>query len=472
MGTTLTGQRIKDTYLGFIKTTDNAEVDATGKELTDGNGNDLDIFINTAGQLGFSATPDFTIDAGSNTDAFRLPNGSTAQQPTGQTGVIRYNTTDSKLEYYDTAYKFIASENYVNTQINNLIDSAPTTLDTLNEIAAALNDDPDFYTTITNLINAKQNTITGAATTIVSSDLTVSRALISNASGKVAVSTVTDTELGYVSGVTSAIQTQIDSKEDTITGGASTITSSNLTASKALVSNASGKVAASTVTDTELGYLSGVTSAIQTQINAITDNDTTYAVSAVDSGDNAIIRLTGSDASTDDVTLVAGSNITLTPVGDNITIASTASGGATNVVIDTATGDGSTTGFSLSNTIASENNVQIYVDGVYQSKSNYSTAGTTVTFTTAPSNGSAIEFTHYVSINGTPSIEIDAFNGDGSTTGFTLTTEPSTKNNLQIYIDGVYQAKGNYSVSGTTLTFTTAPATGTGNIEVTHIKIS
>jgi hypothetical protein len=52
-----------------------------------------------------------------------------------------------------------------------------------------------------------------------------------------------------------------------ISGGASTITASDLTASRALISNSSGKVAVSTATDTELGYLSGVTSAIQTQIN-------------------------------------------------------------------------------------------------------------------------------------------------------------------------------------------------------------
>lgn len=56
-----------------------------------------------------------------------------------------------------------------------------------------------------------------------------------------------------------------------------------------------------------------------------TDTNTTYTVSAVDSGSNAIIRLTGSDASTDDVVLVAGTNITITPSGDNITI--DASGG-------------------------------------------------------------------------------------------------------------------------------------------------
>ena len=60
--------------------------------------------------------------------------------------------------------------------------------------------------------NAKQNTITGAATTIASTNLTGNRALISNASGKVAVSAVTSTELGYLDGVTSSIQTQLNAK--------------------------------------------------------------------------------------------------------------------------------------------------------------------------------------------------------------------------------------------------------------------
>jgi hypothetical protein len=117
-------------------------------------------------------------------------------------------------------------------------------------------------------LDAKQATITGGATTITSSDLTVSRALESNGSGKVAVSSVTSTELGYVSGVTSALQTQIDGKQATITGAATSITSSDLTSNKALTSDGSGKVAASSVTSTELGYLSGTTSAVQTQLDA------------------------------------------------------------------------------------------------------------------------------------------------------------------------------------------------------------
>jgi len=122
-------------------------------------------------------------------------------------------------------------------------------------------------------LDAKQATITGSASTIDTESLTANRAVISNGSQKIAVSDVTDTELGYLDGVTSAVQTQIDSKQATITGGATTITSSNLTASKALQSNGSGKIEVSDVTTTELGYLDGVTSAIQTQLDAKQTSD-------------------------------------------------------------------------------------------------------------------------------------------------------------------------------------------------------
>ena len=70
---------------------------------------------------------------------------------------------------------------------------------------------------------------------------------------------VTDTEFDYLDGVTSAIQTQINSKQATITGAATTIDDTDLTASRALISNSSGKVAVSAVTATELAILDGVT---------------------------------------------------------------------------------------------------------------------------------------------------------------------------------------------------------------------
>jgi hypothetical protein len=101
-------------------------------------------------------------------------------------------------------------------------------------------------------------------------DLTVSRALVSDGSGDVSISAVTSTEVGYLDGVSSALQTQLDAKQATITGSATTIDTESLTASKAVISNSSQKIAVSATTDTELGYVSGVTSALQTQIDDIT----------------------------------------------------------------------------------------------------------------------------------------------------------------------------------------------------------
>jgi len=107
------------------------------------------------------------------------------------------------------------------------------------------------------------------------SGLTANRALASDASGDVVSTAVTSDELGFLSGVVSGVQGQIDAldavvdgKQATITGGATTITDTNLTTSRALVSDGSGKVAVSAVTSTELGFVDGVTSNIQTQINA------------------------------------------------------------------------------------------------------------------------------------------------------------------------------------------------------------
>ena len=57
----------------------------------------------------------------------------------------------------------IATQSYVNDAIDNLIDGAPGLLDTLNEIAAAINDDANYFTTVSNAIAAKQDTLTAGS---------------------------------------------------------------------------------------------------------------------------------------------------------------------------------------------------------------------------------------------------------------------------------------------------------------------
>ena len=128
---------------------------------------------------------------------------------------------------------------------------------------------------------------------------------------------------------------------------------------------------------------------------------------------------------------------------------------------DTMTGDGSDTTLTLSVAPESEDDVILFIDGVFQAHNTYSVSGTTLTFATAPANGRVVTaYTVKNAVSGS-NLTHDSFSGDGSDTTFTLSITPVHENNTQVYIDGVYQHKDTYSVSGTTLTFSSAPPNGT-----------
>ena len=91
-----------------------------------------------------------------------------------------------------------ATETYVDTILSDLIDAAPATLDTLNELAAALGDDPNFATTVSTTLGLKANSA-DLATVATSGDYTD---LINTPTVPVDVSDLTDTT-NLLSGVTS-----------------------------------------------------------------------------------------------------------------------------------------------------------------------------------------------------------------------------------------------------------------------------
>lgn len=82
--------------------------------------------------------------------------------------------------------------------------------------------------------------------------LSSDRVLITNSVGSVEASSITTQELDTLDGVSSSIQTQLDGKQSTITGAATTIDDTDLTASRILASDANGKVAVSSITTTSL----------------------------------------------------------------------------------------------------------------------------------------------------------------------------------------------------------------------------
>jgi hypothetical protein len=130
----------------------------------------------------------------------------------------------------------------------------------------------------------------------------------------------------------------------TITGGASSITSSNLTASRALVADASGKVAVSSVTATELSYLSSVSSSVQNQLNAKQPLDSTLTSLAALSS-SGMLAQTGTDTFAAR-TITAGTGISISNgngVSGNPTISATNNGTVTSITAGTGLTGGTIT---------------------------------------------------------------------------------------------------------------------------------
>ena len=163
---------------------------------------------------------------------------------------------NTKLNAVDTA----SLSNRINLKLN-----AADTASLSNRINTKLN--AADTASLSTRIDAKQNTITGAATSITTANLTASRALVSDSGGKVAESAVTATELGYLSGVTSAIQTQLNGKQNTLTNPITGTGTANQIAFFNGTTSLSSLTTATYPNLTELSYVKGVTSAIQTQLN-------------------------------------------------------------------------------------------------------------------------------------------------------------------------------------------------------------
>ena len=131
--------------------------------------------------------------------------------------------------------------------------------------------------------------------------------------------------------------------------------------------------------------------------------------------------------------------------------------GTTILNVQNEIGDGTTTSYTLITGVSSPNLLQIAIDGLLQEVSSYYVSSGNVIFSVAPPLGAAIEIRAFVQKDITSTdLVTNSFSGNGSTTDYTLSS-PAVLQNTFVYIDGVYQFKNTYSVSGATITFSEAP---------------
>jgi hypothetical protein len=116
--------------------------------------------------------------------------------------------------------------------------------------------------------------------------------------------------------------------------------------------------------------------------------------------------------------------------------------------------------------------VEVYRNGVKLAIADYTASnGTTIVLATGATSGDIIEVIAFGSVNTAAVITAEDFNGTGSQTAFTMSVTPANSASVIIAISGVVQDPSTYTVSGTTLTFSTAPPAGTDNISCRYLAL-
>ena len=136
----------------------------------------------------------------------------------------------------------------------------------------------------------------------------------------------------------------------------------------------------------------------------------------------------------------------------------------------TFTGDGSTTTITIDSGRA-VNDVIVSQNGfVLVPTDDYTISGTTLTFATAPVSGAEISV-RYLPLAGAGSYTNGTATGDGSTTAFTIDSGRSVED-VMVSVNGVvFVPTDDYTISGTTLTFTVAPASS-AEISIRYLRLT
>ncbi len=193
---------------------------------------------------------------------------------------------------------------------------------------------------------------------------------------------------------------------------------------------------------------------------------------------NLVVSTSANLGAVGNITITGGSaNYVLTTNGSGVLswAAQTGGGGgstSTTISVDNFTGNGVADTFTLSVTPTSVNSVFVNYNGAFVGRGSYSLSGANLTFGSIPANGSNIEVTTIEGLTiGSGAFTTRTATGDNSTVNYTVTSG-ATVSSVLVTLDGVLQTPtSDYTISGSTLTFTTAPASGVA-IQIRELSVA
>ena len=308
----------------------------------------------------------------------------TSADPVLAAGEIGYETDTGRFKFGDGATAWSSIEYF--SSANDIIDGAPAALDTLNELAAALNDDENFAATVTtalgNRVLLRVDTADNWANSAASDPIDAYALVIEADTGKA----------------------KVNGNDDTVV-----FAGLDYLATEVYVDGAIAAAIPSTVDSTEIGYLNGVTSSIQDQINTLSgeldtaeaDISTAQADIVTNSGDISTLQSSVATAQTDITNLqsaVTGNDTDIATLQtDKADLDSPTFQGT--VVLPATTSIGSVDGTEIGYLDGVTSGIQAQIDGKLGT--------TTATATYAPLSGPT--FTGTVSLPSTTSIgNVDA----------------------------------------------------------------
>ena len=230
-----------------------------------------------------------------------------------------------------------ATKAYVDTQVSGLVDAAPGALDTLNELAAAINDDASFSTTVTNSIATKVSKAGDSMTGALSMG---NNKITDLGTPSASTDAVPKSYIDTVFGSTSSAATSATSAENSAIAAASSATAASTSATSAANSASAASTSATSASNSatsaanSLTSITGLTGAgIVRDMGSITESDTTTTTYI----NIATIAANAATSAANAATSASSAQTSATSAANSATAASTSASSASTSASSAAT---------------------------------------------------------------------------------------------------------------------------------------